>query len=458
MILLGSRPFWKSAGLLIVLSLAGNVLAMPPEKSYLSICHTESLPDSARKLAFTDIATGQRHTLALSETRPEVPACQSLELPVPLSEVVWAKPLSVEEAQSFQQGVILSSLQEQGATEFEAIPLVDPPPVKEQPLPTRSPSTTKASAPILSTWIWQPALWMPEHQEALWHQLQDAYINRIYISIPLDETTWQPQNRDNLRQFIRTAKSKKLSVWAVEGDPYAILPEGRQHFAQRAAAYTAYNQAVPVEEKLDGVQYDIEPYLIPGFHLNPAAGYKAYLETMKTLKAHLNIPVESVLPFWIAEGNKDRRKFMEKLGGIVDGLAVMDYRTNPTQIKKLAEPFLNWGERFDKPVQIALEAGPLPNEYHRVYHPAQTGEVWIQNLQNQPMLIVLKQAHKNPKGLSFAYSHQTLAQSDATTFNANIRALIQLLPALQTYFSNWPSYQGLALHQYLEISRNPPKY
>lgn len=431
---------------------------MPPEKSYLSICHTETVSSAAITLAFTDIATGQRNALAFSETRPASPACQSLELPVPLSEVIWAKPLSVEEAQSLRQGVILSSLQEEGATEFEAMPLVDPPPAKEQAAPTQNATTGRTSKPILSTWIWQPALWMPEHQEVLWHQLEDADINRIYISIPLDETTWQPQNRDKLREFIRTAKNKKLSVWAVEGDPYAILPEGRQHFTQRAAAYAAYNQSVPVEEKLDGIQYDIEPYLIPGFHLKPASGYKAYLETMKTLKSHLNMPLESVLPFWIAEGNKDRTKFMEKLGGIVDGLAVMDYRTNPAQIKKLAEPFLNWGKRFDKPVQIALEAGPLPDEYHRVYHPAQTGEIWIQTLQNQPVLIVLKQGHKNPKGLSFAYSHQTLSKSDTTTFNADIRTLIQLLPTLQTYFSNWHNYQGLALHQYLEISRNPPKH
>jgi hypothetical protein len=152
--------------------------------------------------------------------------------------------------------------------------------------------------------------------------------------------------------------------------------------------------------------------------------------------------------------NVDGKPFLDKLSGI-DELTVMDYRTDPDQIQQFAEPFLDWGNQHGKSVFIALEAGDLPEQTQAVYHPASPGDLWHVTVTGQHVLLLLKEPAVNPAGDSFLFAYQTNLNHNRLTFHDHIRALIELIPDLQKRLGVWNSYQGLSLHQYLEISRQP---
>lgn len=457
---------WKSRSLLgatVLLSgwlLFGTRLAMPASPvSYLSLCPEKLsvISEGSKWFSFVNLADSKPQMIILLEKPPNWSGCETQKLPLSADQVRWIRPVSSEEASRFKQGIILSAPIGSAINKWNPQPLVEEPTdtAAESKATFNHPNSGAATQRKLSTWLWDPKLWQNENRTLLWSQLAEAYINRIYISVPIDPAAQKPVCLETLKAFVREAKKRELSVWAVDGDPRAVLNQERQAFAERAAIYKRYNQAVPLEERLDGVQYDIEPYLIPGFDLNPTVGYQAYVETIALIHSQLGMPLEVVLPFWFAHGRSTRDGFLEALAPLIDSVVVMDYRTRPEQIKQLGEPFLNWGERFDKPIQIALEAGTLLDEQHLIYRPAQTGEVWQLMLNKEPVLVLLNKPAINPFGMSFAYSHQAVVPSSNLTFNQDVLGLVRLLPELQSHFSAWPHYQGLALHQYLEISRNP---
>jgi len=232
----------------------------------------------------------------------------------------------------------------------------------------------------------------------------------------------------------------------VVGDPRAIFPGERPKFVRRAEAYAAYNRRVDRQARLAGIQYDIEPYVLPGYQLDPEPWNSAYLETISALKAAAAMPLEVVLPFWYEQQKVQGRTLLDRLAPYVDSVAVMDYRTDPTLLQQFAEPFLSWGMRTGRPVRIALEAGALPDQLRRHYRPAASGELWLSRVDGSDVLILLKRPLRNPRGPAFRYSHASQFLASRMTFHKNEANLTALTPSLEAQFGAWSSFAGLAFH------------
>jgi hypothetical protein len=310
------------------------------------------------------------------------------------------------------------------------------------------PRTPTRRVPPRAAWVWEAGRWQksPEH---LLQQLMQLRIGTVYITVPIDKAGGV-ENSADLRRFIERARKMGIEVWAVEGDPHAIFPAARQQFVQRAQAYARYNRRAAPAQRLSGVQYDIEPYILPGYSLDAAAWNREYLATIQQLKAALSMPLEVALPFWYAAGNTPERAMLEELAPFVDSVAVMNYRTQPALMQQFAMPFLEWGEAHRKPVRIALEAGPLPDEERAVFRPAPGGELWLCRVAAQDVLLLLQQAQPNPAGPAFRLQHSTPFSSSNLTFHANKAAARQALPTFEQQFTTWKSFAGLALHEFME--------
>jgi hypothetical protein len=439
--------------------------------TYISICskNTLKLPiGSHPHFSFIQFPNGQERAFTISRQLPQQykPECENFVLPVAFDEIEWGRLVSDSLVQQASQGLLLSSQQTEKPDVQSTILSLDdsnaPDEVLNSPkLPAASPVSmpqhTSPSRPTsllqLSTWLWEPTIWLNQSRNRLWFQLRDAKIQRVYISIPIHAKNNLPKHIKALKTFIRKAQAHHVAVWAVEGDPRMILPSARQSLLRRLVAYEHYNRLVAPEEQLAGLQYDIEPYLIPGFELNPQSAYRAYLETLSAARTQSSLPLDAVLPFWIMKDTLTEKNFMAELALVVDSITVMDYRTDPDQIVQFAQPFLHWGVLHHKKVQIALEAGPLPGETQYAYYPASSGALWHLQLNSHHIFLLLKNPAPNPSGQSFAFSHQKTVDASNITFANDMQKLIVLLPGLQQTFSAWPSFQGLALHQYLEISK-----
>jgi hypothetical protein len=290
-----------------------------------------------------------------------------------------------------------------------------------------------------STWIWD---------RAEWRQRGDALLE-IFVTVPLfDARVAEPEA---LAAFVRRAATRGVAVTAVEGDPHMVLPEQHAASSARARAYAAYNAQAEPAARLKAIQFDVEPYLLPAAVLDPALRDRRYLELAAALRqAAGTTALEFVVPFWW----DSKPELLHALARHADGLAVMDYRTDPDQIVRFAAPFLDWGVEHGKRVRIALEAGPIAAEEQRRYRRVDAGakgDLLLLEHGGQQLLVLLRGPSAypgaHPGAQMYALAGSRTIDGAASTFNRDKAAMLRLLPQLEKVFGAWESFDGMALHE-----------
>jgi hypothetical protein len=313
------------------------------------------------------------------------------------------------------------------------------------------PKTMRPPLASRALWIWQSDAWM-QSPEALLNKLPKAQVDTLYVNVPIDVPHGKVAHPHELEIFVNAATQQGVRIWAVVGDPGAVIESERAVFARYPVAYADYNSTVPVTAQLTGVQFDIEPYLNPGYSLDPAAWYEAYLETLRQLKHDSTLPIDIALPYWWANQQTSGGGLMDRLAPFVDSVTVMNYRTDPIQIKRFAQPLLEWGVKYHRSVRIALESGPIPDEVQHHFHPASPGEIALISISSHHVMLEFDRAlsisKPDPTVRTFHFSHVTPIPGSSTTFAGRHDALLKLLPELERQWSAWPSFSGSALHEF----------
>jgi hypothetical protein len=299
-----------------------------------------------------------------------------------------------------------------------------------------------------ATWVWKAADWR-EHGGRLLDWAAAHGVRELYITVPFKNEKVEAPAR--LAAFIRAAGARGVRVLSVDGDPHMVLPERQAALARMVHAYAAYNAGAAPDARLAGLQFDVEPYLLPEYGAGKADWDARYLAMARTLReAAGKLRLELVVPFWW----DSKTTLLDGLAPLVDGLAVMDYRTDPAQVSRFAVPFLDWGARHGRQVRIALEAGPIAPETQRRYVRADAGEaagLLHLRLGGQQVLAVLREpvaAAGAEAGAPFRLQSTREIDGSATTFHHDKAALLRLLPALESDFSAWDgAFGGIALHE-----------
>jgi len=295
-----------------------------------------------------------------------------------------------------------------------------------------------------AAWVWPASRWRDPGDDLIAAALR-LEIKRLSISVPVEKNAVVAPLA--LARFVAAARQHGIAVWVVAGDPRAVLPSERSKFVARAAIYTRYNAHAASEERLAGLEYDIEPYLEPGYALDPAAWQSAYVATIRALRAATPMAMEAVLPFWVGTDSGARKRLLEPLAGFVDGITVMDYRTDPIEIQSFAEPFLAWGQTSGVAVRIALENGPIADETIRYYRHAAAGSVWLVPIGGETAVVLLRNAAANPFGASFARDHDVTVPGSRISFLGDEHRLFALVPGLENAFRAWNrSFAGMSFN------------
>jgi hypothetical protein len=112
------------------------------------------------------------------------------------------------------------------------------------------------------------------------------------------------QLKGELNGFVARAKSKGLAVQAVAGAPTWTSPSRRYLGPMTVDLMVAYNKTAAGDGQLQGVQFDIEPYVDPAWWKNVKASLRAYLSTVQAIVDRYNQAGYSGLrlgfdiPFW----------------------------------------------------------------------------------------------------------------------------------------------------------------
>ena len=398
-------------------------------------------PDNAARAVPLFTLQGGQSWLTMG-TGPIRPGCRGHGLAVALGHVQWFGALPA--SQDWIGGIALYG--SQGANGFavadvqlqeEAVTAPLPVAVKAAPARRMLPRTLARSA-----WIWQPDQWR-DHPGQVLDRLARMQVRMVYVTVPTGNgVVVQP---DLLGDFIALAAAQGVEVWAVMGDPHAVLPSERGRFVDMAHLYARYNSANPPGRRLAGLQLDIEPYLLPGYAQAPVAWDAALVKTLNRIAAAAEMNVEVALPVWFGSPARFER-VLDRLSPQIQTFAIMDYRTDQRRIVEGAVPFLAWAGRSGKGVRIAVETGPLPDQDIRFYDPATSGELWRLPLADGDALILLDHAVAGLDGGAFGLVRTSLAAGHALSFHGGNGQIADILHSLESELMVWPSFRGMAVH------------
>ncbi len=301
--------------------------------------------------------------------------------------------------------------------------------------------------PDRTAWLWSPSLWQ-DTPELVWQLQTHQHLGGIYVTVPVND---DGEVRDPLAlaAFISAASQRNLKVWAVIGDPRDVLAASRAALQTRLEAYKLYNQSVAAGEKLKGVQLDIEPYLLPGFALAQSHWRDSYLGVVAFAHEQLGkeLALDLVMPGWWGTHPDWGNQLLEALAMPDLSITVMNYQTDPARLRRAAEPFLLFGQRTGTPVRMALETGRLPDETRRYYAGnARTGELWLLDVHGNGVLLLLSAKVAGLAGQGFSFTGEKRVSASDTTFAGNLPLLDDVMGEVESQWSNWPTFAGIALH------------
>ncbi|MDX9860584.1 MAG: hypothetical protein RBS99_06665 [Rhodospirillales bacterium] len=303
-----------------------------------------------------------------------------------------------------------------------------------------------AIGPGASGWAWAPDLWRAS-PDALIAEALALGVDTLYVSVPVKHDG--VADAKALATFIAKASRRGIQVWAVDGDPRAILSAERDRFSARAQAYERFNAGEAPESRISGLQLDIEPYVMPGYGQATESFDRAWAATITAVATATHLPVTAAVPFWFAHP-PHREWALDTAAASLAGIAVMAYRGEAAKAAAIAEPALAWGEENGVPVRVALENGLIPDEDRLIFQPAATGTLWKMPLGGRQVLVLLDRPAANPLGPAFGLAVEGRLSGDVISFQGNTLAFAAAADAVQRRFADRPSFRGLALHGILD--------
>ena len=151
------------------------------------------------------------------------------------------------------------------------------------------------------------------------------------------------------------------------------------------------------------------------------------------------------MPFWWGRN----QALLDALAPHADALAVMDYRTDRSQIVDFAIPFLDWAASHGREVRIALEAGSIDPEVQRRYVKASDapGTLHIVVVNGRKILALLRQPLAAAGASAYRLQSTRAIDGSATTFHNDKDALMRLVPGLEAELGAWDGFGGIAIHE-----------
>ncbi len=297
-------------------------------------------------------------------------------------------------------------------------------------------------------WVWEPDVWRNNPAELL-DVVAKLGIGRLFVTVPIDTDHVAEPGR--LAKFIIAAHEAGIQIAAVEGDPAMIFGEGRAQAIERAHALAAFNRGAAPEARLDGVQYDIEPYFGAAFWARSELSWRRWAETLKQLSAALGERVEAVVPYWILE-SQGAQAALDQAAPALNRLTIMAYRTDPAAITVAAAPLLDWAANRRLPADVALEAGTLAQENRKVYVKSANGDMHVIRFDDVAAVVMLDRTRAGSTGRSYHLSHIVPGNTARVSFNHNSADMFKAAAAVAPDLVAWPSAERLAFHGLPEVT------
>lgn len=279
-----------------------------------------------------------------------------------------------------------------------------------------------ASETPRAVWVWEEDTFNMIDQKTPWDETFDFLARWNLTTVYLYADSYKGRNivRDEpekYRRLIAATHKRGFKIYALLGSSYLntqeyILPERRVDAEAMFNNILRYNAGGTSAERFDGVNIDIEPYLLDDWGDKKTMRATQYLDLSAEFmrlksKASDTFTVGPAMPFWF-DGIDDivwrgqHKRLSDHVQDIYDYVAIMDYRNfaqgSDGMISHAADE-LNYADVTGKKVIIGVET-----------------------LQTEP--------------------------SKVTFYGMGYTAMNEQLKIAETKFSPHPSFQGFSIHHF----------
>ncbi|GIO87368.1 hypothetical protein J25TS5_43000 [Paenibacillus faecis] len=207
-----------------------------------------------------------------------------------------------------------------------------------------------------TTWLWHTALIQTDSSELLdFAKSQGVGILYLQISTKVDLASY--------RSFIRQATEMGIEIHALNGAPDWALETSRPKLDAFMTWIRDYQRSAAPEEKLAGIQVDIEPYLLPIWKTDYAALVNQWQNNINQLVAQasdIGLPLSAALPFWLDNYKvpDNEQTLSSWMISKFDSVTLMSYRDSAKAIYDTAKTEFAEGEGMNKKIYTGVETKP----------------------------------------------------------------------------------------------------
>jgi len=226
------------------------------------------------------------------------------------------------------------------------------------------PTVCKIPDVLRSLWVWKidPVL-NPKQKKELFKLCERADIGVIYLYFGASPTEESPEYREKLAKFLTECHERCINVEALTGNPVWALKEYHHVALEWVKGFLEYNKGRPVEERIDGVSLDVEPYLTQEWNTDKKevikSDYIDFLEKCRALidgyKGHFLFGM--AIPLFY--DREDEGEFERKIFEYIDYAALMDYYDTEDEIIEKARFHIDMANKVGKHVTIGVETQNL---------------------------------------------------------------------------------------------------
>ncbi|MGG3282581.1 hypothetical protein [Paenibacillus solani] len=219
-----------------------------------------------------------------------------------------------------------------------------------------------------ATWLWDASLIQSETEDIVSFSVSEG-ITTIFLQI-------QNEVQDEeYRHFVAAAHQQGISVHALDGRPEWAYEDGRRKGMELLSWLEEYNQASDPKEKFEGVQFDVEPYILRRWDNEQeqvVAEWSANVEVWKQEAKRQGLPFSAAVPFWLdsipGPNRTDSESFSNWMIRNTDAIAVMAYRDSGKQMYELSKEELEQADALGKSVWIGMELGDTDEGEHLTFY------------------------------------------------------------------------------------------
>ena len=291
-----------------------------------------------------------------------------------------------------------------------------------------------AVPPDRAAWARDAAVWSKDPAK-LFARAQHWGITRLYTEMPVgDRGLADPQA---VAGFIAAAGERGIAVWAM------LIDDGDgEKLARAAAAFADFNAGMPRGAQIKGVIVERAPERLWVYVPDPGTEAQRTLDRLQRLKPLLGMPLAAAVPSWFPTD----ASVADRIASVLDALTVITNRTEPSEVRRSVARFLAWGARHGKPVEVALEAMPVPDAERRSFRRDAEGEAWLVPLGSSDVLLLLDGAHGGLPGRAFRQIALAPMPAASRSFGLDHAALREGLEPLGRTLGAWPSFAGFAFY------------